>query len=348
MANSSSVSKCSEPERFDWLLWGSCGVIVIAYLGYWLSAGQGTDTIPILFAGAVFDLLNTIWWGLVIGVVMVGLLGKVPRQFMVGFFGQRGVRGMIKAAFAGVLLDLCSHGILMVGAKLYERGVSIGQVIAFLIASPWNSFSLTIILIALVGVGWTLIFVVFSVVIAIVTGLLFEWLEAKQFIPSNRQMTNFPQDFRFWKMLGDGLKNVRITPVWIGLIFRDGLKDSQMVFRWILFGIILASVFRAFVSADHFETYFGPTWLGLWLTLVAATVMEICSEGSLPIAADLLTRAKAPGNGFMFLMAGVATDYTEVMVLKNTTASWRIALLLPAITVPQIVLLAWIMNQWSI
>ena len=50
----------------------------------------------------------------------------------------------------------------------------------------------------------------------------------------------------------------------------------------------------------------------------------------------------------MFLMAGVATDYTEVMVLKNTTASWRIALLLPAITVPQIVLLAWIMNQWSI
>ena len=30
----------------------------------------------------------------------------------------------------------------------YERGATIGQVMAFLIASPWNSFSLTLILIA--------------------------------------------------------------------------------------------------------------------------------------------------------------------------------------------------------
>ena len=35
----------------------------------------------------------------------------------------------------------------MVGAKLYERGASIGQVMAFLIASPWNSFSLTLTLV---------------------------------------------------------------------------------------------------------------------------------------------------------------------------------------------------------
>ncbi|TQV84035.1 MerR family transcriptional regulator [Exilibacterium tricleocarpae] len=31
-------------------------------------------------------------------------------------------------------------------------------------------------------------------------------------------------------------------------------------------------------------------------TLVAATAIEVCSEGSTPIAADLMTRARAPGN----------------------------------------------------
>ncbi len=46
--------------------------------------------------------------------------------------------------------------------------------------------------------------------------------------------------------------------------------------------------------------------------------MEACSQGSAPIAADLLTRAGAPGNSFAFLMTGVATDYTEIMVLKET------------------------------
>jgi uncharacterized membrane protein YraQ (UPF0718 family) len=63
---------------------------------------------------------------------------------------------MFRATLAGVCLDLCSHGILAVGMKLYERGASTGQVMAFLLASPWNSFSLTLILFGLIGVSWTL------------------------------------------------------------------------------------------------------------------------------------------------------------------------------------------------
>ena len=92
------------------------------------------------------------------------------------------------------------------------------------------------------------------------------------------------------------------------------------------------------------QTFFGPTLLGLGATLLAATIIEVCSEGSAPIAGDLVTRAGAPGNGFAFLMAGVATDYTEVLVLKETTCSWRFALFLPLVTLPQIIVLAVIMN----
>ena len=125
---------------------------------------------------------------------------------------------------------------------------------------------------------------------------------------------------------------------------KTGLIDSRMVLRWILFGILLASIIRALVEITVFQNYFGPTLLGLLLTLLAATVIEVCSEGSTPVAADLLTRAKAPGNSFAFLMAGVSTDYTEVMVLKEATRSWKIALFLPLITVPQIFVIAWLVN----
>ena len=84
---------------------------------------------------------------------------------------------------------------------------------------------------------------------------------------------------------------------------------------------------------------------GLGLTILVATILEICSEGSTPIAADLLTRANAPGNSFAFLMTGVSTDYTEIMVLKDTTKSWKISLFLPLITVPQIILISFIINN---
>jgi uncharacterized membrane protein YraQ (UPF0718 family) len=83
---------------------------------------------------------------------------------------------------------------------------------------------------------------------------------------------------------------------------------------------------------------------GLWLTLVAATVIEVCSEGTTPVAADIMNRAGAPGNSFTFLMAGVSTDYTEIMSIRETTASWKIALFLPLVTLPQVVVIGAVLN----
>jgi len=101
------------------------------------------------------------------------------------------------------------------------------------------------------------------------------------------------------------------------------------------------------VPLEIFETWFGASVGGLFLTLLAATVIEVCSEGSTPIAADLVTRAAAPGNGFTFLMAGAATDYTEIMVVRDTMKSWKIALFLPLITVPQVLFIGWAMNVFG-
>jgi hypothetical protein len=83
---------------------------------------------------------------------------------------------------------------------------------------------------------------------------------------------------------------------------------------------------------------------GLGATLVAASIFEVCSEGSVPIAADLMNRAAAPGNAFTFLLAGVATDYTEFMVMKETTGSWKLAWMIPVITVPQVLLIGALLN----
>jgi uncharacterized membrane protein YraQ (UPF0718 family) len=60
----------------------------------------------------------------------------------------------------------------------------------------------------------------------------------------------------------------------------------------------------------------------------------------------LMNRAAAPGNSFTFLMAGVATDYTELMSIKDTTKSWKIALFLPLVAVPQVMLLGFVLNQF--
>ena len=65
----------------------------------------------------------------------------------------------------------------------------------------------------------------------------------------------------------------------------------------------------------------------------------------MPVASDILNRAHAPGNSFAFLMTGVSTDYTEIMSIKETTRSWKIAFFLPLVTIPQIVMVAIIINN---
>ena len=345
---SGTDASCCAPDKesLDWLLWGSASVLVTAYLITLFFSKTLSTTWLNIFGQSVFELVNTMWWGMLLAIIFVGILSKIPQSFIVATLGQGGSwRGLLRATGAGVLLDLCSHGILMVGMQLYQRGASLGQVMAFLIASPWNSLSLTVIMISLIGLSWTLLFIALSVVVALISGRIFDLLVRSNRLPTNPNAFQPHEGFRFWREAKIQLKSVTFSFELLRRILIDGLRDSRMVMRWLLFGIVLASIIRTIMDVDAFQTWFGPTMLGLGLTLVAATIIEVCSEGSTPIAADLLTRAKAPGNSFTFLMAGVATDYTEVMSIKDTTRSWKIALFLPLVTLPQILIMGWILNQ---
>jgi uncharacterized membrane protein YraQ (UPF0718 family) len=75
-------------------------------------------------------------------------------------------------------------------------------------------------------------------------------------------------------------------------------------------------------------------------------VLEVCSEGTSPIAFEIFAKTGVLGNPFIFLMAGVATDYTEIGLLWSNIGK-RTALWLPAITVPQILLLGFLLNAYA-
>jgi uncharacterized protein len=346
-----AVSSCcdsSESRRIDLLLWGSLIANVVGVFFYFTFSTDYPESFFALYGITTFELLTKMWWGLLFGIFFVGLLSQVPKEIIIAGFGRtNGLSGLLRATAAGLLLDLCSHGILLVGMKLYQRGATLGQTMAFLIASPWNSLSLTLILMSLIGFWWTMAFVLLSAAVALVTGYLFEKLVSNGVLPANPHRDFSTEEKSLFAEISSRFSFSLLTPQLFIRCVREGLSDSRMILRWILFGVVLSSLIRALVPTDSFQHLFGPTFLGLILTLVATTIIEICSEGSAPIAADLFSRAKSPGNAFVFLMAGVATDYTELMAIKETTKRWKIALFLPLLTVPQIVIIGWIINLYS-
>jgi uncharacterized membrane protein YraQ (UPF0718 family) len=332
-------------RRTDWLLWISAALFLLGLGGHFLAVGPGWWHV---FGHTCYEMLVRAWWGVAFGIVAVAVIGRVPGELVAAVLGRGGSHaGLWRAVAAGVVLDLCNHGILMVGMGLYKRGASLGQTLAFLIASPWNSLSLTLILAALIGWGWMALFIGLSVVVALITGWIADRLVDAGKIPANPNAVNLPADYRMGPAARAVLRSLKPGMANYVLLVREGVAGSRMVLRWILFGFVLTGVIRAFVPEAMFEQTFGPTLAGLFLTLLATTLLEVCSEGSSPIAADLLTRAHAPGNAFVFLMAGAATDYTEVMSLRATTRSWKASLALPLISTPQVLLLGWLIHHFS-
>jgi uncharacterized membrane protein YraQ (UPF0718 family) len=165
-------------------------------------------------------------------------------------------------------------------------------------------------------------------------------------LPDNPHREKLNPDARFPDLWTEFRADWAFSVAGTGRLLVDGFKGARVVIRWGLFGILLASAIRAAVPPEQFAAWFGASVSGLWLTLLAATVVEVCSEGTTPVAADIMNRAGAPGNAFTFLMAGVATDYTEIMSIRDTTASWKIALFLPLVTLPQVLAIGALLNQF--
>lgn len=341
----SSPCCCGPKNSFDAVLWISLTLFVLGIslphvlpqLPAWLHA----------FSHTCSRLAVQSWPAIAAGVAAMAILSKTPKELVAAILGRPGsFSGILRATGAGVLLDLCNHGILLVGMGLYKRGASLGQTIAFLIASPWNSLSLTLLLAALIGWSWTLTFLLLSAVIGIITGTLVDFLTKKGRLPANPHSITLPQQFSYRASLREMAQALSPRPRNLWSLLVTGLRDSRMVLRWLLLGFVLTAAVNAFVPASFLAQHFGPSLLGLLLTLVATTLLEVCSEGSSPLAAELFHRAHAPGNAFAFLMAGAATDYTEMLSMKSTTGRWICALILPLLSVPQVLVIGMLLNQF--
>ncbi|MGB2696945.1 MAG: permease [Candidatus Zixiibacteriota bacterium] len=295
-----------------------------------------------------YEYVKLIWLALIIGFLLGGMIDHfIPRKYVSKYLAQHKKRTILYSVGLGFLMSACSHGILAIAIELYKKGASTPAVIAFLLASPWANLPITIILLGFFGIK-ALLFVGFAIIIAVVTGLIFQVLDRKGMIEPGKHIVEVEEDFsilkdikRRWQEYHFTLGNLKNE---LTGILKGSWELSKMVLWWILIGMFLASAARAYVPHNFFMNYMGPNLLGLLVTLVLATVIEVCSEGTAPLAFEIFKQTNAFGNSFVFLMAGVATDYTEIGLIWSNIGK-RTALWLPIITVPQIIILGYIFNN---
>lgn len=297
-----------------------------------------------------FEYIRKMILPYLLGVGIGGVIDHViPLRYVRYFLARQKKRTIGFALVLGVLMSVCSHGILAISMELYKKGASVPAVMAFLMASPWANFPMTILLITFFGLKG-IVFILAAVMVAGVTGLLFQVIEKQGWVapkyPPDEQLPEVTT-VSFWT----DIKAARTDTDWSirgwSAHIRASLSGSwrlmQMTGGWLLIGAVIAAVTRYGVPSQVFHDWLGPSLTGMLATMGLASVIEVCSEGSAPMAFEIYHQTGAFGNVFVFLLAGVATDYTEIGLIWSTIGP-RPAIWLPLISVPLILAIGLLFN----
>lgn len=335
-------------ERLAIVVW-----VLLGLLGIHLVFSAGGVQILQPFWLAFWDYLALIWWAVLLGFMVGGFIDHfIPRRYIRKYLSLHRKRSILYAVLFGFLASACSHGILAIAIELYRKGASTPSVIAFLLASPWANLPITILLLGFFGLN--ALYIIFSaLVIAVITGLIFQVLDRRCLVECSvkgehgRDREPIDRDFSIRKDVSRRLKVYEFKSENLKRDVKGVLKGSWsltgMVLWWLVIGMMMAAFARGYIPGHLFVTYMGASLLGLGVTLFFATIIEVCSEGSSPLAFEIFSQTGAFGNSFTFLMAGVSTDYTELGLLASNIGR-RTALFVPLITVPQILILGYLFN----
>ena len=314
---------------------------ILEFLGY-----------PILhnFVISFYNYVSMIWFPILLGILIGGLIDYfVPREYIMKVLAQHNKRTILYSVVLGFLASACSHGILAISMELYRKGASTPAIIAFLLAAPWANLSITIILFGFFGIR-AIFFIASALIIAIITGLIYLGLDKRGLVECANHTIHVHTH------VGHSVHSTitcKVTPhrhptskkikeAVVGVL-KGSWELSRMILWWMIIGMMLASLARAYVPKEFFVNFMGPSIVGLFVTLLLATVLEVCSEGTAPLAFEIFRQTGAFGNSFVFLMAGVATDYTEIGLIWHNIGK-KAAIYLPLLTVPQIIVIGYLFN----
>ncbi|MBI3082796.1 MAG: permease [Candidatus Omnitrophica bacterium] len=321
-------------------VWVPLSGLLLSMAGQWWAEAAPVSAI---YAGYLKKVLVPFLLGLLLG----GFIDHcVPKEYIVKLLSGPSKRVIARSTILGFLASSCSHGCLALTIELYRKGASVPAVVSFLLASPWASMSLTFILLSLFGLKGVVI-VLGALAIAFVTGLAFQRLALRGLIESNPETLPIEEGFSIWR---DVAARARRYP-WSIRQLRDDARGilagmlplGRMVLGWVQLGLILSAVLGAWIPHATFERLLGPSVGGLLLTLLAAAVIEVCSEGTAPLAYEIYRHTGALGNSFAFLMGGVVTDYTELGAIWTTIGRKTVCWIL-LLTLPMVLVVGWLLN----
>lgn len=306
------------------------------------------------FANNFLKLLDAMSIYVMVGLLIAGILKQIiPDDFVSSHLGTDSTSSVVKATLFGIPLPVCSCSVIPLAQGLKKEGASKGAVQSFLISTPITGVDSILATFSFFGLVFTLFRVVSSVIIAIVVGLLQNFIENKEERYKGEPKPSFssvdvytsgfsvqaPKDEK--KQSVDcgcstnassccGSESKKSFSLIAALKYGYGTLFSDMA-KSLLIGLVLGAVFTTFMPEEYAKLLFDNEILTYFVILIVAMPLYTCATASLPIAAALMLQGMSAGAAFVFLTAGPATSAVTMSVIYKMLG--RTSLLVYTITI---------------
>ncbi|MBR5728106.1 MAG: SO_0444 family Cu/Zn efflux transporter [Muribaculaceae bacterium] len=247
---------------------------------------------------------------LLLGFLIAGVLHAfVPTRVYSRYLSGTGWRSVVAAALFGIPLPLCSCGVLPTAVSLRRGGASRAASTSFLIATPQTGVDSIAATYSMMGLPFAILRPVAALVTAMLGGNVVGAIERRG---------NLEQE----ECGGSCAVAEPMKPTLWGRVveaLRYGFFEMvQNIGRWLVLGLIVATLITVLVPDDFFQTYARWPLLNMFVIVLVAVPMYICATGSIPIAAALMMKGLSPGCALVMLMAGPAANMASMLVISQS------------------------------
>lgn len=279
------------------------------------------------------SILNGASGWLVISFVIAGLLHNflTPDKLQKSL-GNKKISSIFKSTLSGMLLPICSCGVIPIGISMYYSGVYLGPVLAFMTSTPVINPIAIVLSFGLLGPQITLIYVISGFVVPLIVGVLGNKLG------KDEVCIKFDEDEEELAIELEEEKRSFFENIVDGLKWSFG-ELALTISKYVIIGMLVAGFITTVFPNSVIQKYLGnPGVLSLGSIAILACVMYVCAVGHIPFIAALVASGASPGVAITFLIAGAATNLPELISIYNVIGKRAVIIYSTTLTICALVI----------
>jgi len=280
----------------------------------------------------------------ILGMLASGLVHEGLSQFhrLRTFALKRNFWSLSFFNFAGFTLPICSCGVVPLAVALRQQGVPFGNLFSFVYSAPATSIAAVILSLAVLGLDFTLFYVLGALVCGYAVGGAFYLLDRRPARDAGPAAVYLCES---------GEPDARDRGLLVRAVRWGTLTYGSRIAFDLLVGLSLAALLISTYPIQSLGDWIGELayWQAAGLMLLIALPLYVCSLPGIMVGGSLVLGGFTPAVVWIFLIAGPVTNLGDMNVLRRNLG-WRPTLLYVGVVVSVTFLWGWVIEanlQWA-